>query len=210
MHTIDFSITNYTDPIIDGINAVLPKLPAVIFGVLVGILLIRVVGRATKFLLAISSVQPGLRGVIASIAETVLWVFLAIKTLEGLGFNNIIVFFTGSIAAIGIAMAAGGSTLVSDIIAGIFLGHDRDFNVGDEIIAGETPTQGVVMAMDARRVRIRDEAGAMHIIPNSVIERKEWVVVSKATYGGAIERAVSTARRISTVAAKGTSRFRRQ
>jgi small-conductance mechanosensitive channel len=77
-------------------------------------------------------------------------------------------------------MAAGGSTLVSDIVAGIFLARDGDFNVGDEIKAGEEPAiQGIVERLDARRVRIRDTGGILHVLPNSVVERKAWTVIRR-------------------------------
>ncbi len=125
---------------------------------------------------------------------------LTVVLLNELGFSGVIFFFTGSIAAIGIAMAAGGSTFVSDIVAAIFLARDADFNVGDEVIVGETPTQGVIERMDTRRIRLRDSEGVLHIIPNSLVERKEWVVVKRRAEIGAIERAAKAARRLRAAA----------
>ena len=49
--------------------------------------------------------------------------------------------------------------------------------VGDEVIVGETPTSGVIESMDARRTRLRDDNGVLHVIPNSVVERKEWILL---------------------------------
>jgi small conductance mechanosensitive channel len=80
---------------------------------------------------------------------------------------------------VGLALGAGGATLASDILAGIFLAQDKDFNVGDEISAGEKPTEGILESMDMRRIRVRDKDGRLHVIPNSIIERKEWVVLTK-------------------------------
>jgi small-conductance mechanosensitive channel len=99
-------------------------------------------------------------------------------------------------------MAAGGSTLVADIIAGIFLARDADFNVGDEVIVGERPTMGVVESMDARRTRVRDENGILHVLPNSVIERKEWIVIRKHPEVTALVKATKAARRLGAVARK--------
>ena len=210
MHTLDLTTTNFTNPLIDTLNSKLPLLPSVIVGLLVGILLIRVIVRATRFVLTLTAIQIGLRDVIVSVVETILWVFLAIEVLQGLGFANIIVFFTGSIAAIGLAMAAGGSTLIADIVAGIFLAQDPDFDVGDEVIVGETPTRGVIESMDSRRTRLRDQDGVLHVIPNSIIERKEWVLVHKRQELNALARAVRTAKKLRKAALETKAvRFRK-
>lgn len=176
------------------------RLPAVIFDLAIGVILIRLSLWIFKRLLRWIHVQAGLRGVLSSILEIVFWALLSIQVLNDLGFSSVIYFFTGSIAAIGIAMAAGGSTLISDIVAGIFLARDVDFNVGDEVIAGETPTQGVIERMDARRTRIRDKKGVLHIIPNSVVERKEWVLVHRRSELSALAKATAAAKKLGEAA----------
>ena len=179
MASFYLTTNSFTAPLVDGITHILTKLPEILFGILIGILLINVIIGGLKLVLTVTINQIGLRDVLVSVARFVLWMFLIIKTLEAFGFNNIVVFFTGSIAAIGIAMAAGGSTLIADIIAGIFLARDVDFNIGDEVRVGEGPTQGIIQSMDARRVRLRDEEGVLHIIPNSIVERKEWILLHR-------------------------------
>ncbi len=205
MHpTLNLDLLNFTDPIIQWINAVVTRLPMLILLLLVGILTVRITIRILKFVFSITIVHEALRGVLISIIEIILWIFLSIGILHELGFEGVILFFTGSIAALGLAMAAGGSTLVADIIAGIFLARDVDFGVGDEVIVGETPTQGIVESLDARRTRIRDKDGVLHIIPNSIVERKEWVLLRKSQGISPLAAAVSTARHIRRVAAAKT------
>lgn len=167
------------DPIINWLNQVVPRIPLVVLGVLVGILVVRLLVRATYLLLKFAKLPKGLRQIIASIIETALWLLLTILVLGWLGFGGIIVFFSSSALAIGIVLAAGGTTLLSDLVAGIFLARDSDFNVGDEVKAGDPQVQGVIESMDVRRVRLRDADGLLHILPNSVIERKEWVVIRR-------------------------------
>jgi moderate conductance mechanosensitive channel len=193
MHTIQISDTTFSDSIVEGLNWLLPRLPSAILLLLGGILAIRIIGRVLRFIFGLTIIHAALRNVLASVIEIILWILLSVSFLSVLGFKDMIVFFTGSIAALGLAMAAGGSTLVADIIAGIFLAQDRDFDVGDEVIVGETPTQGVVESLDARRTRIRDKDGVLHIIPNSIVERKEWVLVDKSHDLTALARAVKTA-----------------
>jgi small-conductance mechanosensitive channel len=192
--------TSFTDHVVKGFNHILPLIPNALFDLLLGILIIRVLEKVAKFVMNLLHLQPGLRDVLSSIIAILMWVYLTIAILGELGFNGVIYFFTGSVAAIGIAMAAGGSTLVSDVIAGIFLARDRDFNVGDEVIIGETPTLGVVEHMDARRIRLRDDKGILHIIPNSVVERKEWVVIRRRKDVSTLAKATKVARRIGAAA----------
>src|SRR5580704_16967765 len=132
--------STFTSHVINAVNFILPRLPATLFDLLLGIIIIRLSIRLFKLAMRLTRMPPGLRDVLAGIIETIMWIFLSIAILNELGFSGVIYFFTGSVAALGLAMAAGGSTFVSDIIAGVFLARDPDFNIGDEVIAGETPT----------------------------------------------------------------------
>lgn len=205
-NALDYLSSPFTDHIL-AIGRQLQKgLPSAAFDFLAGFLIIRLVVKITKRIMKWAHVPAGLRGVINSILETTLWLLLTITILNDLGFSGVIYFFSGSIAAIGIAMAAGGSTLISDIVAGLFLARDNDFNVGDEVIIGETPTQGVIERMDARRTRIRDNAGVLHIIPNSVVERKEWILVKRRSEISALARAANVAKKLQTAARNRTAK----
>lgn len=207
MNIVDLS-SPFTDHILDGVNRLGPKIPAAFFDLLLGILLIRIITRISKRIMKWVRVPAGLRGVLNSIFESFLWILLVINLLNELGFSGIIYFFSGSIAAIGIAMAAGGSTLVSDIVAGIFLARDTDFNVGDEVEVGETPTRGIIERMDARRIRIRDKKGILHVVPNSVVERKEWIVITRRSEISALARATKVAKNLGAAARGKTTRQR--
>jgi small-conductance mechanosensitive channel len=179
MHTFNIDVTTLADPIVVWLNKVVPNIPLTVLGILLGVLVVRLFTRITRYFLKLASLPKGLRQIIASIIETVLWLILTIQVLTWLGFGGIVVFFSSSALAIGILLAAGGSTLLSDLVAGIFLARDTDFNVGDEVRAGDPPIEGVIESMDVRRVRLRDQDGLLHILPNSIVERKEWVVLNR-------------------------------
>ncbi len=178
-----------------------------LFDLLVGILIVRFSVKALRLILKLTHIQTGFRYVLTSIVETTLWILLTAIILQELGLSSVIYFFTGSIAAIGIAMAAGGSTLVSDIIAAIFLARDGDFNVGDEVIVGEPAAQGVIEHMDARRTRLRDDKGYLHVIPNSLVERKEWIVITRRADQSALTKATKAAKRLKAVALDKRPKF---
>jgi small-conductance mechanosensitive channel len=193
--------SEFVDHILGFITVLQKHLLPALFDLLVGMLVIRIIVRITRSMLKLTHMQTGLRYVITSIVEILLWLLLSYVLLIELRLEGVIIFFTGSIAAIGIAMAVGGSTLISDIVAAVFLARDRDFNVGDEVIVGWDPaTQGVIESMDARRIRLRDQDGRLHVIPNSVVERKEWVVVTRGGETTAFAKAAKTAKRIGVAA----------
>ncbi len=192
--------TTFVDHILNIGKGLQADLPVFMFDLLVGILVIRISVRVLRTVLKLTHIQIGLRYVLTSIIETFLWIFLSITLLNELGFKDVLLPFAGSIAFIGFAMAAGGSTLLSDIIAAIFLARDHDFNVGDEVIVGEPVAQGVIERMDARRTRLRDKKGRLHVIPNSLVERKEWVVVSRSSEITVMAKAANTAKRLGTKA----------
>ncbi|HEX3082435.1 MAG TPA: mechanosensitive ion channel domain-containing protein [Candidatus Saccharimonadia bacterium] len=206
MFELNSTLLNHILTLMRGLQVTL--LPT-LFDFLVGVIVIRFAVRGLRLLLKFTQVQTGMRYVLTSIVETTLWIILTAILLQELGFSGVIYFFTGSIAAIGIAMAAGGSTLVSDIVAAIFLARDKDFNIGDEVIVGWEPrTQGIIERMDARRIRLRDADGQLHVIPNSTIERREWIVISKRAELSALTKATKAAKRIGAAALDKRPTFR--
>ena len=176
---IDSTGNPIADPIINAFNKILPKLPGLVVAIIFGIALVRVLSWITKGLLSLVKMPAGLRSIIHSLVDALFWIFLIITVLKAAGLGEIAIVLSGGLAAAGLAMAAGGASLASDVIAGIFLAKDRDFSVGDEVVAGEDKTEGVIEGMDMRRTRIRGTDGRLHVIPNSVVERKEWVLIAK-------------------------------
>ncbi len=196
MHTFDVNSGNFLNPVIDWLNSTLPRIPGAVIGLLVGVLLLRIIVRLTRLILKAAHTPKGLRQIITSATQTALWIILGIMFLKWIGFADVVVFFSSSALAIGIVLAAGGSTLLSDLVAGIFLARDADFNVGDEVLAGDPAVQGVIESMDVRRVRLRDADGLLHILPNSVVERREWVVVKRRKELSALAKAAEGVRKI--------------
>jgi small-conductance mechanosensitive channel len=150
-----------------------------LLGFLFGIVLIRILSWLGQGILGVVRLPKGLRGILTSIMDALLWVGLFVWFLDTLNLDKLAIVFSGSIAAVGLALAGGASSLAADILAGIFLAKDRDFSVGDEVIAGENKTEGIIESMDMRRTRIRAKDGNLHVIPNSIVERKEWILLNK-------------------------------
>lgn len=180
---LNIDTTTLFDPLIEGIRHFLPKIPIAIAAFLLGWVIIKLLSWFFRFLLTFVRMPRGLKSIVHSMIDALLWIFLIIGILQVLGLNNVALAFSGAIIAVGVALGNGASTLASDILAGIFLARDRDFSIGDTVKAGEG-TEGIVENMDMRRIRIRDKGGHLHVIPNSVIERKEWVLINDKAKDG--------------------------
>lgn len=192
MQDINFSPEHVFGPLSLTIDTLLPKLPQAFVILGVGYILVRVVSKLLRVFLGYSKMNKGLRQVIVSIVDTLLLVFLGITVLQSLQLDNIALTLTAITAGLGLALGNGLLPVMQDILAGVFLANDKHFAVGDHIIAGEEPVEGIVEAMDMRRTRIRDTEGRLHVIPNSVLERKAWVLINKKHDRGLARESAST------------------
>ena len=179
MDLSDITNTVFMDKVTDGVSNILPQIPAALVFFLIGFVIIRLLSWAAELVLGLFRFPKGLKGIIHSLIDALLWLFLIISILQVLGLTGLALIFSGSIAAIGLALGAGASGLAADILAGVFLSQDKDFDIGDLVRLGEGPTEGIIESMDMRRTRVRDKDGKLHVLPNSVIERKEWVVIAE-------------------------------
>lgn len=134
---------------------------------------------AIRFGLSLTKAPRGLQDVIAALVDVALWIFLGIAMLQYLGLNNIALAVTGSFAFIVLGLSQGGAATIADVIAGLALGNDRDFCVGDYVKIGDKSAEGTVEEIDLRRVRLRDHDGHMHVVPNAVIDKAGWILLER-------------------------------
>jgi small conductance mechanosensitive channel len=72
-----------------------------------------------------------------------------------------------SAGVVGLGIGLGAQSLFKDILNGVFILVDNQFNVGDSVkIASLT---GTVEDLTLRRTILRDSEGTLHIVPNSQI-----------------------------------------
>lgn len=179
MAVLDLSTNNLVDPITTNINTMLHNLPTALVTLLIGILAIRILSWIASWIIGFIRMPKGLKEIIISMIDALLTIFLVITVLQALGLGNLALVFSAFVAAAGIAIGSGSSTLVADIIGGIYLARDRDFAIGDIVQAGDNKVEGEIISMDMRRTRIKDGDGRIHSMPNSLIERKEYTLITK-------------------------------
>ncbi|HSX42207.1 MAG TPA: mechanosensitive ion channel domain-containing protein [Candidatus Saccharimonadales bacterium] len=163
-----------------GINA-WDKLPQLLLTLIIGYLFIKLIKAVLHGAIKVTHANTSMKGILISVIDVALWIFLIAALLQQVGLTQISLALSGSVAIAGIAISVGSSAFVQDLVAGLFLAQDKDFNTGDIIKVGEI--MGRVERMDARKIRLRDEEGNLHIFPNSMLDKEAWVVLQKKNGG---------------------------
>jgi moderate conductance mechanosensitive channel len=69
----------------------------------------------------------------------------------------------------GLAIGFGAQSLVKDLISGFFILWEDSVRVGDVVeVAG---VAGLVEEVELRTIKLRDESGNLHVVPNGVIDK---------------------------------------
>lgn len=106
-----------------------------------------------------------LAGVIRATGLAVIAVITGLQFLAAVGVNLAPLLASAGVAGIAIGLAA--QTIVKDVLNGMLILVEGQFNVGDTVkMAG---VSGVVEAMTLRKTTLRDADGSLTVIPNSQI-----------------------------------------
>jgi small-conductance mechanosensitive channel len=150
------------------------RLPSIVLTFLVGYLVIKIVKTALHSLIRVTRANQAMKGIIISVIDFGLWIMLLAAVLQQVGLTQLSLALSGSVLVLGLAISTGSAAFIQDLVAGIFLAQDRDFNVGYRVQIDAV--EGTVEKMDARKIRIRDDRGHLHIFPNSIFDRAAWIV----------------------------------
>lgn len=165
---------------IEPIKAILPKIPGSILNLFVGYILIKIIMFIVRKLIKFLKF-PKLRGIILSGVNLLLWILLISFVANSLGFGKLALAISSSAIVLVFFLNTGAASLISDIVAGLFLLQDPHFGVGMRVSigAGDAKVEGQIKDIDMRKVRILDDNGRIHVFPNSLIEKNEWVLLEK-------------------------------
>lgn len=148
--------------------AFVSKVPGVAGVVIVGLVSLRLVRGALAKLLSGGRINKSF----ASLAQGAIgffgWVLVLAGAANVLGLNELALALGGSIAVVGLGLASGLTGTVTDLIAGLFLLADPDFNVGRRVKSGAI--EGIVGTLDIRKTKVVDDEGNLHIIPNRTLD----------------------------------------
>jgi small conductance mechanosensitive channel len=104
-------------------------------------------------------------GIVRTTGLAIIWLIAGLQILDALGVNLAPLLASAGIAGIALGLAA--QNIVKDVLNGILILIEDQFNVGDTVrLAG---VAGTVEAMTLRETAVRDADGTLFIIPNSQI-----------------------------------------
>lgn len=158
------------------------RVPLVLIVLLIGWLVIRRYAAILRAMLTRGKVEPIIVNLIASLAVGAGWIVCVSIVFAVLGFNSIAVAFSGSLGLVALGLASSASSVVSDLYGGISLITDQSIRVGRRIrTAG---VEGRVVGMSIRKLRLEDDQGNIHIIPNKAVDSATIVVVAESEETG--------------------------
>jgi small conductance mechanosensitive channel len=151
------------------------KMPHLLIVVLIGFVLSRLLHMVTARMIHIAEQHaPGparvsqvktLAGVIRTTGLAIIGVVVSLQFLAAVGVNLAPLLASAGIAGVAIGLAA--QNIVRDMLNGMMILIEDQFNVGDTVrLAG---VAGTVEAMTLRKTSVRDADGTLYIIPNSQI-----------------------------------------
>lgn len=170
---------NIAEAIFLPLQHILPKLPVATFNLLVGIIFINIIMFAVRRAVRLLKIPHDLRGIVISLSNFVLWIMLTIFVASSLGLNNLAWALSGSALILVFFLNNSAGPLIANVVSGLFLIGDPDFTVGMKVITNDGKTEGVIKGIDMRKVRIQDTKGKLHVVPNSLVENTEWVILER-------------------------------
>lgn len=151
-----------------------PKIPTVIMVVALGVLLIRILEGIVRRMLKVAKVDPTLISFVTTFVKFVCWVFLIATVFSILGFSQISLAFSGSIALVIMGVATNANSLVQDLLSGLFLLAEPDFKEGRAIRLNAVA--GTIIGMDIKKTKVMDADGNIHIVPNRMFDANIFVI----------------------------------
>ena len=151
------------------------RLPHLLLVVVIAFVLSRLLRIITHRMIRVAELHAGsqarvsqvktLAGVIRTTGLAVIALITGLQFLAALGVNLAPLLASAGVAGIAIGLAA--QNIVKDMLNGVLILVEDQFNVGDTVrLAG---VAGVVEAMTLRKTTVRDQDGTLYVIPNSQI-----------------------------------------
>jgi small-conductance mechanosensitive channel len=151
------------------------KLPHLILVAIIAIILNRLLRLVTARMIHVAEQHASgqtrvsqvrtLAGVIRTTGVAIIASIVGLQVLAAMGMNLAPLLASAGVAGVAIGLAA--QNIVRDMLNGVLILIENQFNVGDTVrVAGVT---GVVEGMTLRKTTVRDADGTLYMIPNSQI-----------------------------------------
>ncbi len=120
--------------------------------------------------------DKALTNLLGSVLNFAGWVIVISAIFKVLGFTEVSLAFSGSLALIAMGLASSASSVVGDLFSGVSLIADDDFQIGTRVTAAGVT--GMVESIDMRKTKVRDDKGNLYIIPNKAIDNATLTILA--------------------------------
>lgn len=159
--------------VVDNLDYV-SKIPSAILTLLIGYFILRAVKGIVGGATSVAKIDGTMRSMILSTVGFAGWVLIIAAALSVMQLHQLSLALGGSIALVAMALATGLNSVAQDLLAGIFLLADEQFNVGVRTKAGGV--EGIVEELTIRKTRIRDADGHLHTVPNRSVDSGTYII----------------------------------
>ncbi len=176
-------ISQVTREVTELFGYLLPQLVEVLILVLIAYVLIQIALRISSTVLdrVLSEEHEAIREFWIKLTEGILWfsgVLILLNVLEMESLAASLGTATGFVA-LGVAYAM--KDILSDLVAGLYLIRDDQFQPGDRIVT--SVVTGELKSIEFRKCRFRDDDGNDVVVANTDVEKK-WTRVRKGSGEG--------------------------
>ncbi len=171
----------YSDVIASQLLMFVPRIVGAAVTLVVGVLLLRLVLPAARGGLQRAGIAQGAPFVLTAVSGAG-WIVILSAAFQALGLSELALGLFGGTVLLVLLVAYTASGAAADLLAGLLLAQDPDFNVGARIRAtvAQHEVEGEIVALDSRKVRLRDDAGQLHVLPNRLVEGAPWTLLVRA------------------------------
>ncbi len=169
------------DPFAAMLIAFLPRIVGAVVTLVVGIVLLRIALPAARQGLRRAGIGQAAPFVVTAVTAAG-WIVILSAAFQALGMSELALALFGGTVLLVLLIAWTASGAAADLLAGLLLAQDPDFNVGARIRTGPPAhaVEGEIVALDLRKVRVRDDAGFLHVLPNRMVEAAPWTLLVRA------------------------------
>jgi moderate conductance mechanosensitive channel len=109
-------------------------------------------------------------GLISGLVVVIAWFIFVLTLLKALGVDITPIIASAGIA--GIALGFGAQTIVRDVLSGLFIFIEGQYDVGDtvDLTTAAGTVSGTIEALTLRTTSVRQYDGTLSMVPNGVVQ----------------------------------------
>jgi len=156
----------------------LPTIITVVITLIAAYILVKTIMGAIKRFFSRAHVDSNVELLVYNFSGYILWFIVATIIVGELGLSQVFTSMLAVSALLGMAGALALKDTIANMLSGLTLLSDRDFNVGDKVKILKIAQAGTITDIKLTTTRLDTENGRL-IVPNSIITDSGWKRITK-------------------------------